>query len=308
MPINIPNRLPAKDVLEKENVFLMGKNRALHQDIRPLRIGILNLMPVKIETETQLLRMLSNTPLQIEAEFIQLSSHVSKNTAKDHLKIFYKKFSEIKNQRLDGLIITGAPVEHLRFEEVDYWEELKEIMQWSEKNVISTLYICWAAQAGLYFHYGINKYPVGNKVFGVFAHKIVNKESPLMRGFDDMFIVPHSRHTEILEKDIKKIKDLQILSFSKEAGVHIVASKDGSKIFVTGHSEYDSHTLKNEYERDLKKGLKIDMPKHYFPDDNPKKLPVVNWRSHAFLLYSNWLNYYVYQTTPYNWIATKAKK
>jgi len=308
MPITIPNRLPAKEVLEKENVFLMGKNRALHQDIRPLRIGILNLMPQKIETETQLLRMLSNTPLQVEIEFIQLSSHDSKHTSKDHLEIFYKKFSEIKNQRLDGLIITGAPVEHLRFEEVDYWEELKEIMTWSKKNVTSTLYICWAAQAGLYFHYGINKYLAEKKVFGVFEHQIVDKQAPLMRGFDDAFVVPHSRHTEILEKDIKKIKDLEILSLSKEAGVHAIATKDGSKIFVTGHSEYDSHTLKNEYERDLRKGLKIDMPKHYFPNDNPKKLPVVNWRSHAFLLYSNWLNYYVYQTTPYNWITTKAKK
>ena len=209
---------------------------------------------------------------------------------------------------MDGLIITGAPVEHLRFEDVDYWNELKEIMLWSEKNVTSTLYICWAAQAGLYFHYKVNKYPVGKKVFGVFEHRIVKKEAPLMRGFDDAFVAPHARHTEIREKDIKKIKDLEILSLSKEAGVHIVASKDGSKIFVTGHSEYDSYTLANEYERDLKKGLKIDMPKHYFPNDDPKKLPVVNWRSHAFLLYSNWLNYYVYQTTPYNWITSKVTK
>ena len=308
MPINIPNRLPAKDVLEKENVFLMGKNRALHQDIRPLKIGILNLMPLKIETETQLLRMLSNTPLQVEVELIQLSSHVSKNTSEGHIKSFYKKFSEIKDQRLDGLIITGAPVEHLKFEEVDYWEELKKVMQWSEKNVISTLYICWAAQAGLYYHYGINKYPVNKKVFGIFEHQTVNKQSPLMRGFDDTFVVPHSRHTEIREKDIKKIKSLQILSLSKEAGVHIVASKDGSKIFVTGHSEYDSHTLGKEYERDLKKGLEIEIPKYYYPDNNTKNAPIVNWRSHAFLLYSNWLNYYVYQTTPYNWVVTKAKK
>jgi homoserine O-succinyltransferase len=308
MPIKIPNRLPAKEILEKENVFLMGRNRALHQDIRPLKIGILNLMPKKIETETQLLRMLSNTPLQVEVEFVQLSSHTSKHTPEGHLKIFYKKFADIKNRRLDGLIITGAPVEHLKFEDVDYWQELKEIMQWSEKNVTSTLYICWAAQAGLYFNYGINKYPVGKKVFGVFEHKVANRQSPLMRGFDDKFLVPHSRHTEIRVRDIKKIKDLEILSLSKEAGVHIVACKDGSKIFVTGHSEYDSHTLKNEYKRDLKKGLKIDVPKYYFPGDNPKKSPMVNWRSHAFLLYSNWLNYYVYQTTPYNWIATKAKK
>jgi homoserine O-succinyltransferase/O-acetyltransferase len=305
MPINIPNHLPAKEIFEKENIFLMGKNRALHQDIRPLRIGILNLMPLKIDTETQLLRMLSNTPLQIETELIQLSSHISKNTSDAHLKVFYKKFAEIKNQRLDGLIITGAPVEHLRFEDVDYWEELKEIIEWSEKNVISTLYICWAAQAGLYLHYGINKYTLNKKIFGVFEHKVVNKKSPLMRGFDDVFLVPHSRHTEILEKDIKKIKDLEILSLSKEAGVHIVATKDGSKIFVTGHSEYDSHTLKNEYERDYKKGLKINLPQNYFPDNNPKKLPVVNWRSHAFLLYSNWLNYYVYQTTPYNWVIAE---
>lgn len=306
MPINIPSHLPAKEILEKENVFLMGKKRASHQDIRPLKIGILNLMPLKIDTETQLLRMLSNTPLQLEIELIQLSTHTSKNTPDEHLKVFYKKFTEIKNQRFDGLIITGAPVELLEFEEVNYWQELKEIIKWSEKNATSTLYICWAAQAGLYLNYGINKYPVGKKVFGIFEHQTVNKQSPLMRGFDDKFLVPHSRHTEIKEKDIKRIKDLEILSLSKEAGVHIVATKDGSKVFITGHSEYDSNTLKNEYERDLKKGLKIKMPKHYFPNDNPKNLPIVNWRSHAFLLYSNWLNYYVYQTTPYNWVLTKA--
>lgn len=308
MPINIPNRLPAKKILEKENVFLMDRNRALHQDIRPLKIGILNLMPLKIETETQLLRMLSNTPLQVEVEFIQLSSHKSKHVPEGHLKIFYKTFADIRNKRLDGFIITGAPVEHLEFEDVDYWQELKEIMRWSEKNVTSTLHICWAAQAGLYFYYGINKYPVGKKVFGVFEHHVVNKQSPLMRGFDDKFLVPHSRHTEIREKDINKIKNLDILSLSKEAGVHIVGSKNGSKIFVTGHSEYDLLTLSNEYERDLKKGLIIDMPKHYFPGNDTKNAPIINWKSHAFLLYSNWLNYYVYQTTPYNWITTKARK
>jgi len=252
--------------------------------------------------------MLSNTPLQVEAELIHISSHVSKNTPKGHLKVFYKTFADIKNRRLDGLIITGAPVEHLKFEEVDYWEELKKIMEWSEKNVTSTLFICWAAQAGLYFHYGINKYPVSKKVFGVFEHRVVNSQSPLMRGLDDKFLVPHSRHTEIKEEDIKKIKDLEILSISKDAGVHIVASKNGNKIFVTGHSEYDPHTLKNEYERDLRKGLKIDMPKNYFPGNNPKNSPIVNWRSHAFLIYSNWLNYYVYQTTPYNWVDIKVKK
>lgn len=308
MPINVSNKLPAKEVLEKENVFIMGKKKSLHQDIRPLKIAIVNLMPLKIETETQLLRMLSNTPLQIEIEFVQMSSHQPRNTSKKHLKNFYKNFNEIKGHRFDGMIITGAPVEHLDFKEVDYWKELENIMQWSRKNVTSTLHICWAAQAGLYYHYGIKKYPKDKKVFGVFQHKVANLKAPLMRGFDDGYFIPHSRHTEILAKDIAKVRGLEILSISDEAGVHIVASKDGSKVFVTGHSEYDLHTLQREYERDLKKGLSIDIPKNYFPGNDPKKIPIVNWRSHAFLLYSNWLNYYVYQTTPYNWINKKAVK
>jgi homoserine O-succinyltransferase len=307
MPIKIIDTLPAKKILEKENVFVMGKRKALHQDIRPIKIAIVNLMPLKIETETQLLRMLSNTPLQVEVELVHLATHQSRHTPKEHLESFYKTFPEIKNHRFDGLIITGAPVEHLSFEEVDYWQELKDIMKWSEKNVTSTLYICWAAQAGLYYHYGINKYLKEKKVFGIFPHKAKKPTAPLLRGFDDVFLVPHSGHTEISAADIQKIPELEILSVSKEAGVHIVASKDGSKVFVTGHSEYDELTLKNEYERDLKKGLAIEMPKYYFPYDDPINSPIVRWRSHAFLLYSNWLNYYVYQTTPYNWITQKAE-
>ncbi len=306
MPINIPDKLPARSVLEKENIFIMGKARAHHQDIRTLKIAIVNLMPLKINTETQLLRMLSNTPLQVEIELIHTVTHESSNTSKEHLDTFYKKFKQIKKNRLDGLIITGAPVEHLHFEEVDYWEELKEIMNWADKNVTSTLYICWAAQAGLYYHYGVNKYPKKKKVFGVFPHYAVSPKSALLRGFDDVYYVPHSRHTEVLAKEIKKIPGLKIISLSPKAGVHIVASCDGKKVFVTGHSEYDKLTLKSEYERDLKKGLSIDIPKNYFPNNNPIASPIVTWRSHAFLLYSNWLNYYVYQTTPYNWTKSKA--
>lgn len=308
MPINIPDKLPAKKILEKENVFVMGKNRAIHQDIRPLKIALVNLMPLKIETETQILRMLSNTPVQVEFELLRTASHDSIHTSQEHLKGFYKTFKDIKKHRFDGLIITGAPVEHLEFTDVDYWDELQEIMDWSDKNVTSTLHICWAAQAGLYHHYGIKKYPTSRKVFGVFHHRVLNRQSPLMRGFDDNFFAPHSRHTEIRASDIKKKKKLEILSQSDEAGVYIVASCDGSKIFVTGHSEYDPHTLQKEYERDLGKGLPIDVPKNYFPFDDPKNVPLFTWRSHAFLLYSNWLNYYVYQTTPYNWIDTKAVK
>lgn len=302
MPINIPDKLPAKEVLEKENVFVMGKKRALRQDIRALKIVLVNLMPAKIETETQILRMLSNTPLQIEITFLRMVSHQSIHIPEAHFDAFYKTFKDIKNQRFDGLIITGAPVEHLEFEKVDYWQELQEIIRWSEKNVTSALYLCWAAQAGLYIHYGIKKYPLKQKIFGVFPHHVINRKSPLTRGFDGTFFVPHSRHTAVKAADIKKVKDLEILVTSEQAGIHIVSSKDSSRVFVMGHSEYDPHTLQNEYERDLKKNLPINIPKNYFLDNDPAKSPVVNWRSHGFLLYFNWLNYFVYQTTPYNWI------
>lgn len=305
MPINIPSKLPAKEILEKENIFVKAQKDALHQDIRPLRIGIVNLMPLKIDTEMQLLRMLSNTPLQVEIELIRTATHDTQHTSKEHLKEFYKTFDDVAGQRLDGLIITGAPVEQMDFEKVDYWKELTTIMDWAEKNVTSTLFICWAAQAALYHFYGIKKYPIDKKLFGVFPHKAVNPKSPLLRGFNDVYFVPHSRHTEIHSRDIEKVKELEILSVSDEAGVHIAASRDGKKIFITGHSEYDPNTLKNEYERDLKKGLPIEIPKNYFLNDDPSRNPIVNWRSHAFLLYSNWLNYYVYQTTPYNWIDKK---
>lgn len=308
MPINIPDKLPAKSVLEKEHVFVMGKIRALHQDIRALKIALVNLMPTKIATETQILRMLSNTPLQVEVTFLHMDSHQSQHTSKTHLDTFYQTFKEIKNKRFDGLIITGAPVEQMDFESVDYWEELKEIMKWAEKNATSTLFLCWAAQAGLYFHYGIKKYPLKQKVFGVFPHQVIDKTSPLTRGFDETFFAPHSRHTEVKKKDILQKKDLQILVVSKQAGIHIVQTKDGGKVFVMGHSEYDAHTLQKEYERDLKKNLPINLPVNYFQDNNPNKSPVVSWRSHGFLLYFNWLNYFVYQATPYNWIKTKAIK
>lgn len=306
MPINIPDKLPAKEVLENENIFVMGKKRAMHQDIRPLKILLVNLMPTTTETETQLLRVLSNTPLQVEIDLLHMASHASTHTPRTHFDAFYKTFEEIRNKRFDGLIITGAPVEHLDFEEVDYWKELEKIIKWAEKNVTSTIFLCWAAQAGLYLHYGIKKYPLNKKIFGVFKHHVTNRQSPLVRGFDETFFAPHSRHTEIKVKDIKKIKDLDILALSDEAGIHIMASKDQTKVYVMGHPEYDCNTLQYEYERDLKKNLPIGIPKNYFPNDNPSKTPVVNWRSHGFLLYLNWLNYFVYQTTPYNWIDTKA--
>lgn len=302
MPINIPGRLPAKKILEKENIFVMGRSRALHQDIRPLKIVIVNLMPTKIATETQLIRMLSNTPLQIEIELVHMASHNSANTSPEHFKWFYKTFDEIKKRKYDGLIITGAPVEQLPFEEVDYWEELKEIMKWSEKNVTSTVYLCWAAQAGLFYHYGIGKQLLKRKVFGIFSHYISDPKSPLLRGFNDEFLAPHSRHTEVKAGNIKKIKDLKIIAESDEAGVYIITSQNESKIFVIGHLEYDADTLKNEYLRDLEKSLPIDIPKNYFPNDDPSKPPFNLWRSYGFLFFSNWLNYCVYQTTPYNWI------
>lgn len=306
MPINIQDKLPAKEVLEKENIFFIGQKRASHQDIRPLRIALVNLMPAKITTETQLLRLLSNTPLQVEIEFVHMSSHESKNTPIAHLTTFYKTFKDIKNERFDGLIVTGAPVEQMEFESVDYWEELVEIMKWAEKNVISSLFLCWGAQAGLYFYHGVKKHLLKEKIFGVFTNKVVGKKSPLVRGFDETFWAPHSRHTQIKIADIKKIKGLEILAVSDKAGVHIVAEKDGRRIYVMGHPEYDWDSLLKEYERDIKKGIEIKLPKNYFPDDDPKKRPEVKWKSHGFLLYFNWLNYYVYQATPYNWVNKKA--
>lgn len=299
MPIKIPDALPARNVLESENVFVIGETRAMHQDIRPLKILILNLMPLKITTETHLLRALSNSPLQVEVDFLMTSTHVSKNTPRDHLYAFYKVFDEVRHQKYDGLIITGAPVELLDFEAVNYWQELKEIMDWSTVNVTSTFHICWGAQAGLYHHYGIEKYQLNKKMFGVFEHTVEKPEEPLMRGFNDLIYAPHSRLTEVGLQDIFDHPDLELLSKSDEAGVYIVMSKNKRQIFVMGHSEYDAYTLKEEYDRDVAKGLDIQVPVNYFPDDNPDNTPKVLWRSHASLLYSNWLNYYVYQATPY---------
>ena len=300
MPINIPHALPAFDVLEKENIFVMDQNRAIHQDIRPLSIAIYNLMPSKIDTETQLLRVLGNTSLQIDITLINPSNHHSKNTPIEHLEAFYQSFDEIKNVKFDGLIITGAPVETQDFEEIDYWDELEEIMNWSKTNVFSTFHICWGAMAGLYYHYGIKKYITKEKVFGVFSHVKTKDNVKLLRGFDDVFYVPHSRHTEIREEDIDSIGDVEILAKSPEVGVYIVSSKDGRQIFVVGHGEYDGETLKKEYIRDKNKGLDIQIPKNYFKDDDPSSIPIVTWRSHGNLLYQNWLNYYVYQETPYD--------
>jgi len=300
MPIKIPNVLPAAEVLSNENIFVMHEDRALHQDIRPLNIAILNLMPTKIVTETQILRLLSNSPLQVDITLLHPKSHVSKNTPQEHLIKFYNTFDEIKDNKYDGLIITGAPVEHLEFEEVDYWKELADIMEWSLTNVFSTFYICWGAQAGLYYHYGIPKYPLPAKMFGVFPHRVCVKNHKLMRGFDDEFYAPHSRHTEVRKEDIEKVEELEILAESDKAGVYIIAAKDGRQVFVTAHPEYDPLTLKYEYDRDIKKGLKIAIPENYFPDDDINKMPVSKWRGHANLLYSNWLNYHVYQETPYD--------
>ncbi|MBR5479962.1 MAG: homoserine O-succinyltransferase [Clostridia bacterium] len=300
MPIKIPNRLPARKVLEGENIFVMTESRALHQDIRPLKILILNLMPTKITTETQLMRCLSNTPLQIEIDLLQTSTHVSKNTSADHLRSFYCNFDDIKHERYDGMIITGAPVENMDFEEVDYWPELREIMEWTKTNVHSTLHICWGAQAALYYYYGIPKHALDKKMFGIFRHKLCDSTEPLVRGFNDVFFAPHSRHTANRVEDIEKNKHLKLLAVSDEAGPYLAISKDGRRIFLTGHPEYDADTLAGEYFRDVNKGLPIDVPKNYFRDDNPENDPVVTWRAHANLLYTNWLNYYVYQTTPYD--------
>lgn len=300
MPIKIPNDLPAVQTLLDENIFVMTETRAITQDIRPLRILLLNLMPKKIETETQLSRMLGNTPLQIELTLIRVSSHVSQNTALDHLLAFYKTFDEVKDQRFDGLIITGAPVELMPFEEVDYWEELCAIMDWSRTHVHSTLHICWGAQAGLYHHFGIDKKVLPEKLFGVFPHTADYRQSILLRGFDDVFYVPHSRHTTIDRADVEAVPELRVLASSEQAGVHIVSYKEGRQFFVMGHAEYDPLTLDAEYRRDVAAGLPIQPPVNYYPDNDPSKPPLVNWRAHGSLLYTNWLNYFVYQTTPYD--------
>lgn len=308
MPIKIPDNLPAMEILHKEHVFVMKDSRAYSQDIRPLQIVILNLMPQKETTETQILRLLGNSPLQVDIILLHPQTHDSRHTSPKHLKTFYKTFPEIRDRYFDGMIITGAPIEHLDFTEVNYWDELKEIMDWSLTHVTSTFHICWGAQAGLYYHYGVPKYPLDQKLFGVFKHHFHKKRehsNKLLRGFDDEFYVPHSRYTEVRRKDIQKRSDLQILAESDEAGIYIVVSKDGRQVFVTGHSEYDVNTLKNEYERDLNKGIAIGIPKHYFPDDDPAKTPVHKWRSHGNLLYSNWLNFYVYQETPFDLGARK---
>jgi len=305
MPLNIPDKLPAIELLQKENIFVMDESRALKQDIRPLKIALLNLMPVKITTETDLIRLLSNSPLQVELDFIKLSSHTSKNTPKEHMEAFYKDFNCILNNKYDGLIITGAPVEQMPFEEVIYWKELTEIFSWAKTNVTSSIFICWGAQAALYHYYGIPKYPLEKKMFGVFKHTKNNSLNPILRGFDDIFYVPHSRHTEIRREDILKVPGLTILSESEESGVYMVASVNGREFFLTGHSEYSPDTLDTEYKRDLSKNLPIDIPKNYYIDDNPDNKPLVRWRSQANMLFVNWLNYFVYQKTPYNIDAIK---
>ncbi len=300
MPIKIPNQLPATQTLNDENIFVITETRAMTQDIRPLQIAILNLMPTKIATETQLVRLLGNSPLQVELELVHTATHESKNVSSDHLLRFYKTFDEIKDRNFDGMIITGAPVEHLPFEEVEYWDELCTIMEWTKTHVTSTFHICWGAQAALYYHYGINKQPLPQKLFGVYPHTADYKQSILFRGFDDVFMVPHSRHTTVKREDIEAVPELRILASSEEAGVYAIGTKLGRQIFITGHSEYDAETLNNEYVRDKTAGKPIEIPKNYFPNDDETKAPLVSWRSHANLLYSNWLNYFVYQTTPYD--------
>ena len=300
MPIQIPNDLPAAGVLQQENIFVMTEDRAVSQDIRPLEIVLLNLMPTKIATETQLSRLLGNTPLQVRLELMHTKSHNSKNTAQEHLLTFYKSFDELKHRKFDGMVITGAPVELMEFEDVDYWPELCEIMEWSKTHVHSTLHICWGAQAGLYYHYGVQKHQMDKKLFGIFRHTKDYPRSILLRGFDDDFWVPHSRHTTVLREDIERIPGLKILSSSHEAGVYMVMNKNGHQIFVTGHSEYDADTLEKEYLRDKNLGLPIAIPENYYPNDDDTQNPIVRWRGHANLLFSNWLNYFVYQTTPYD--------
>jgi homoserine O-succinyltransferase len=301
MPINVPTNLPAIEELKKDHIFIMEESRAIHQDIRPLRIALLNLMPLKMVTEVDLLRSLANTALQIELDLLYMDEHESKNTPREHMEVFYKTFEQVKHRRYDGLIITGAPVELLDFEEVDYWQKLCEVMEWSKTNVSSTMHICWGAQAGLYYHYGIQKYPLPKKVFGVFDHRIGDRRHHLVRGFDDVFPAPHSRYTENRLADIRNHPELIPVAWSDQVGSNIVLSKDNRQIFISGHLEYNPLTLKNEYERDLEKGLDTDIPQNYFPEDNPGREPVIRWRAHSSLLFSNWLNYYVYQVTPYDW-------
>ena len=300
MPVKIPKTLPAAGVLQSENIFVMDEERAISQDIRPLRILILNLMPTKIVTETQLLRVIGNTPLQIEPTFLITASHTPSHVSKEHMEEFYHTFDEIKDKKYDGMIITGAPVEKMEFEDVRYWQELEGIMQWAKTHVFSTMYICWAAQAGLYYHYGIEKHSLDKKLSGVFKHKVLAPQCPLLRGFDDEFYAPHSRYTDIDMDAVKNCKKVELVTYSKEAGCHIIVSKNGKRVFVTGHSEYDADTLKKEYERDVERGINPQIPCNYFPENDPSKEPVVKWRSHANLLFSNWLNYYVYQTTPFD--------
>lgn len=300
MPIQIPNNLPATSILQQENIFVMPENRAITQDIRPLEIVVLNLMPTKIVTETQLSRLLGNTPLQVRLELMHTKTHIAKNTAQEHLLTFYKTFDELKDRKFDGMVITGAPVENLPFEEVDYWQELCEIMEWSKTHVHSTFHICWGAQAGLYYHYGIDKHPLEQKLFGVFEHTRDYPRSILLRGFDDNFWAPHSRHTTVLREEIEAVPELKILASSKDAGVYAIMSKHGRHIFVTGHSEYDPDTLEREYLRDKNAGLPISVPENYYPNDDDTQAPIVRWRGHANLLFSNWLNYFVYQTTPFD--------
>jgi len=300
MPIKIPDALPAVKVLSNENIFVMTEKRAITQDIRPLKLLVLNLMPLKIDTETQLARVLGNTPLQIEMEFICTKTHNSKNTPQSHLISFYKHFDDVKDRKFDGMIITGAPVEMMEFEELDYWDELQEIMEWTKTNVHSTFHICWGAQAGLYYHFGINKYPLKEKLSGVYKHKVVRKPTMLLRGADDEFFAPHSRYTEVRLEDCKRVEELRVIAVSDKAGVYALATDNGRQIFITGHPEYDVDTLKKEYVRDVNAGINPNIPENYFPDDDDTKEPVCKWRAHAHLLYSNWLNYYVYQTTPYD--------
>ncbi|EET60981.1 homoserine O-succinyltransferase [Marvinbryantia formatexigens DSM 14469] len=304
MPVKVQGELPAKEILERENIFVMDENRAIHQDIRPIEIAILNLMPLKEETELQLLRSLSNTPLQISITFMMVSGHQSKNTSTSHLNQFYVTFDEVKEKMFDGMIITGAPVEQMEFEEVDYWEELVEIMDWTKTHVTSTIHLCWGAQAGLYHHFGLKKRMLEKKMFGLFWHKVSNRKIPLVRGFDDVFLAPHSRHTEVSAEDIHNCKELMVLAESEEAGVFLTMTHDGRQIFVMGHPEYDRVTLDGEYKRDLGKGLPIEIPKNYYRDDDPANPPLLMWRSHANNMYTNWLNYYVYQVTPYDLIGT----
>ncbi|MCP1109046.1 homoserine O-succinyltransferase [Lachnospiraceae bacterium PF1-21] len=303
MPIRVQNDLPVREILEKENIFVMDEHRATHQDIRPIKIGMLNLMPLKEETELQILRCMSNTPLQIDVHFVSMSTHESKNTSTSHLNKFYRTYAEIKDEKFDGFIITGAPVEQLPFEEVDYWDELTKIMDWTKTNVTSTMHICWGAQAGLYYHYGIQKKLLEEKLFGVFKHRVLNRKYPLVRGFDDVFLAPHSRYTTVSLDEVKAHKDLTLMAESRESGAHLIMAEGGRQIFVAGHPEYDRLTLDGEYKRDLAKGLPIKVPVNYYPDDDPENKPLLTWRSHCDHLYNNWLNYYVYQITPFDFVG-----